>query len=254
MLILLPPSETKRVGGEDGTKLDYAKLRFPELHRLRRPMVRAVQELARDADAAVAALRLGPTQRGEVAHNRAVTRSATMPAVDRYTGVLFDAIHPATLPPSARAYLAEHVVIHSAILGPIGALDPIPAYRLSHDSRVPGLKLKQHWAAASSAVLASHPGLILDARSEAYAALGPVPNRTRSAFLRVVTDANDGKRRALNHFNKHAKGALVRELSLSLCVLDSVEELIDWGASRGIRLEHGAGTGPGGVDELELVI
>jgi hypothetical protein len=73
-------------------------------------------------------------------------------------------------------------------------------------------------------------------------------------FLRVVTDANDGKRRALNHFNKHAKGALVRELSLSLCVPDSVEELIDWGVKRGIRLEHGAGTGPGGMHELELVV
>jgi len=254
MLILLPPSETKRVGGEDGTKLDYTRLRFPELHGPRRAMVRAVQDLARDADAAVAALRLGPTQHAEVEHNRAVTRSATMPAVDRYTGVLFDAIHAATLPPSARAYLAEHVVIHSAILGPVGALDPIPAYRLSHDSRIPGLRLKQHWAAASTAVLASHAGLILDARSEAYAALGPVPSGPRSVFLRVVTDANDGKRRALNHFNKHAKGALVRELSLSLCVPDSVEELIDWGVNRGIRLEHGAGTDPGGMHELELVV
>jgi uncharacterized protein len=254
MLILLPPSETKRVGGEEGTKLDYARLRFAELHRPRRKVVRAVQELARDADAAVTALRLGPTQRGEVAHNRAVTRSATMPAVDRYTGVLFDALDASTLPPSARAYLAEHVVIHSAILGPVGALDPIPAYRLSHDSRIPGLRLKQHWAAASTAVLASHSGLILDARSEAYAALGPVPSGAHSAFLRVVTEAGGGKRRALNHFNKHAKGALVRELALSLCVLESVDELIDWGANRGIRLERGAGTGPGAVHELELVV
>jgi cytoplasmic iron level regulating protein YaaA (DUF328/UPF0246 family) len=254
MLILLPPSETKRVGGEEGTKLDYARLRFPELRRPRRTMVRAVQELARDTDAAALALRLGPTQRGEVAHNRAVARSATMPAVDRYTGVLFDALGASSLPPSARAYLAEHVVIHSAILGPVGALDPIPTYRLSHDSRIPGLRLKQHWAAASTTALASHPGLILDARSEAYAALGPVPSLETSVFLRVITETQDGKRRALNHFNKHAKGELVRELALSLCVLDSVDGLVEWGANRGIRLQRGAGAGPGGVHELELVV
>jgi cytoplasmic iron level regulating protein YaaA (DUF328/UPF0246 family) len=217
-------------------------------------MVRAVQALARDADAAALALRLGPTQLGEVAHNRAVTRSATMPAVDRYTGVLFDALDASSLPPNARAYLAEHVVIHSAILGPVGALDPIPTYRLSHDSRIPGLRLKQHWAAASTMALASHSGLILDARSEAYAALGPVPGRASSVFLRVVTETQDGRRRALNHFNKHAKGELVRELALSLCILDSVDSLVEWGASRGIRLQHGTGTGPGGMRELELVV
>lgn len=254
MLILLPPSESKRAGGEPGTTLDYSRLRFPELSRLRKTTVRAVRELGKDVDATVAALGLGPTQLAEVTHNRAVTRSGTMPAVDRYTGVLFDALDASTLPQDARAYLADHVVIHSAILGPIGALDPIPAYRLSHDSRIPGLRLKQHWAQETSRVLASHSGLILDARSEVYAALGPVPDGASVVFLRVVTAAGDGKRRALNHFNKHAKGALVRELALSLAVPETVDDLIEWGRAHGVHFERGAGRGPGGVAELELVV
>jgi len=254
VLILLPPSETKRVGGDAGTKLDYARLRFPELKAPRRATVNAVRELGRDVDATVAALKLGPTQRAEAMHNRSVTRSATMAAADRYTGVVFDALNAPDLPPDARAYLAEHVVIHSAILGPIGAMDPIPAYRLSHDSRIPGIRLKALWSAAAATALARHPGFILDARSEAYAALGPAPARSRSAYLRVVADDGTGRRRALNHFNKHAKGTLVREMALSSVVVDSLDELIAWGVGHGFRFERGGATGPGGVTELVLII
>jgi len=254
VLILLPPSETKRVGGEAGTKLDYARLRFPELKAQRRTTVAVVRDLGRDVNASVAALKLGPTQHGEVAHNRAITRSATMPAVDRYTGVVFDALDAPSLTTSAREYLAAHVVIHSAILGPIGALDPIPAYRLSHDPSLPGLRLKAFWSEAVSEALAKHPGFILDARSEGYAALGPAPAGDRSRFLRVVTVAAGGRRRALNHFNKHAKGALVRHMAQSQIVVETVDELIEWGASRGFRLERSAAFGPGGVAELDLLL
>jgi cytoplasmic iron level regulating protein YaaA (DUF328/UPF0246 family) len=254
MLILLPPSETKRDGGDEGTKLDYRRLRFPELQAARRATVSAVRTLSRDREASIRALGLGPTQHDEVARNRAIGRSATMAAVDRYTGVLFDALDAGSLDDGARAYLAENVVIHSAVLGPIGALDPIPAYRLSHDSRLPGLRLKALWAGPAAKAIARSDGLILDARSEAYAELGPAPAEARSAFLRVVSEDDGGRRRALNHFNKHAKGELVRSLALAGERFDSVDGLLAWGRRNGVRLEPGQGTGPGGVAELLLVV
>ncbi|TAM67602.1 MAG: peroxide stress protein YaaA [Microbacteriaceae bacterium] len=254
MLILLPPSETKRDGGTEGSKLDYRQLRYSQLNGLRRATVRALRELARDREATVTALALGPTQHGEVAHNRVVGRSPTMPAVDRYTGVLFDALDTRTLSTEARAYLGRNVVVHSALLGPVGALDAIPAYRMSHGSRLPGIRLKTHWAAPVAAVLAAEPGLILDARSEAYARLGHAPRRAASVFLRVVSTDGTGKQRALNHFNKHAKGALVRALAQSGLEFDSVDALIAGAARHGFRLERGAGRGPGDLDELELIV
>jgi uncharacterized protein len=234
--------------------LDYALLRFPELTALRRRTVRAVRDLAGDREATIAALRLGPTQYDEVAHNRRLTRSPTMPAVDRYTGVLFDALDAASLCTQARAFLGRHVVIHSAVLGPLGALDPIPTYRLSHDSRLPGIGLKHWWAAPVAAALSSEPGLIIDARSEAYAHLGPVPAGPRSVYLRVVSSAPGGRRRALNHFNKQAKGELVRALAVSGHMFDSVDALIASARRLGFRLQRGAGTGPGDVAELDLVV
>ena len=52
MLILLPPSETKRTGGPEGTRLDYAALSWPELTQPRRAAVEGVRKLSRNLAAA----------------------------------------------------------------------------------------------------------------------------------------------------------------------------------------------------------
>jgi hypothetical protein len=246
MRILLPPSETKRDGG-DGAPLDVRSLSFPTLNTKRRAVVKAVRELARDRDASMAALKIGPKLAAEVDRNRAVTRSATMPAIDRYTGVLFDALDPGTLSARAREFAANHLLVHSALLGPVGALDGIPAYRLSHDSRLPGLPLRAHWSAAIGAVLARDHGLLLDLRSEGYVRLGPAPVRNGAVYLRVVTEGTDGVARALNHFNKHAKGLFARALLEQAEDFATIDDLVCWADGAGIRLRHGA---PG---ELQLV-
>lgn len=240
MLIVLPPSETKRDGGTDA-RLDLASLRFAKLRPRRAELVRAVRTLARDPSATIAALKLGSTQHDEIARNRRVTLSPTMPALDRYTGVLFDALDAPTLSSSARAFAGEHLIIQSALFGPIGALDPIPAYRLSHDSRLPAGflasgSLKKHWAPLGSRALAGERGLLLDFRSEGYVALSPVDARPDSHFLRVVSAGDDGTVRALNHFNKHAKGELTRALLQTGIDFASIDEVIDWARSEGFDL------------------
>ncbi|MFC4243028.1 YaaA family protein [Gryllotalpicola reticulitermitis] len=234
MLLLLPPSETKRPGGEPGSRLDLARLRFPELTDARRTVLSAVHALARDHDSSVAALKLGPTQHHEVAKNRVLEASALLPAADRYTGVLYDALDAASLPATARAHLGRHAAVHSAILGPVGALDGIPDYRLSHDSRLPGVRLRAVWAPAVAAALAAETGLVLDARSQGYVALGPAPH---GVWLEVVAEDAGGRRRALNHFNKHAKGQLARAVALSGEAPATVAELVEWGHAHGFRLE-----------------
>ncbi|GAA4164841.1 peroxide stress protein YaaA [Gryllotalpicola daejeonensis] len=239
MLLLLPPSETKRAGGAPGSRLALSSLRFPMLTDARRATLDAVAALAEDHEAAVKALKLGVKQHHEVAKNRALETSELLPAADRYTGVLYDALDAASLPQEAREHLGRHVVIHSAVLGPIGALDEIPDYRLSHDSRLPGVRLKALWADAAAEALANESGLVLDARSQGYSALGPVPHGIR---LEVVAEGADGRRRALNHFNKHAKGELARAYAASGETPTSVAEFVEWGAAHGFRLEPGDAT------------
>lgn len=246
MQLLLPPSETKRDGGAEGSSLDLDLLSFPGLTAPRRRMLAAVRILAQNRTNMAAALKLGHTQLFEIDRNRALRHSAVAPAIDRYTGVLYDALDAASLSVAVRGFATEHVVIHSALFGLIRTADPIPAYRLSHDSRLPNLPLGATWRSAIARELDALPGLLLDLRSEAYVALGPAPEG--SWFLRVVTEGADGAQRALNHFNKVGKGRFLRAVLDAGIDHDTVDSLLDWAAASGIRLSRGHGR------ELFLVV
>lgn len=238
MLILLPPSETKRAGGR-ARPMDAASLALPSLAPQREAVIDALVALSADEDEAARVLKLGATQRGEIAANASLRQAPTLPAVDRYTGVLFDALDAASLPAASRRWLGAHVLVHSAPFGPVGALDAIPAYRLGAAAALPNLpSLKRVWADAVTAALAAENArFVLDLRSEAYAALGPIPASTPSAYVRVVSQSEGGAVRALNHFNKHAKGALVRRLAQERPRIATLGGLRRWADGAGLRVQ-----------------
>src|SRR6218665_1790802 len=244
MKILLPPSETKHPGGS-GRPLVVDGLALPSLAEQRHAVIGALVELAADEDASRRVLGLRARQVGDVEHNRMLRSAATMAAADRYTGVLFDALDAGSLSTASRRWLGSHVWIHSAPFGPVGALDRIPAYRLSAGTSLPGMSaLRRHWSDATTAAIAeSQPSFVLDLRSEAYVALGPIPASVPSVYVRVVTPHG----RALNHFNKKSKGLLVRALADQRPRFGSLKGLRTWSAANGIRFRD---TDDPGVVEL----
>lgn len=253
MLILLPPSETKRDGGA-GSPLAVERLRFPSLNPVRREVVDAVVELAADHDAAIRALKLGPKQAGEVERNRGIPSAPTMRALERYTGVLYDALDAESLSSADWVVAAETVAVQSALLGLVGADDPVPAYRLSFDSRLSlhrgAASLKKRWSQAGAAALAERDDLVLDLRSEGYAALAPLPERDGAHYVRVLARDESGHVRALNHFNKQAKGLLTRALIEAGAGFETTASLLDWADAEGYELRP---AGDGSRD-LELVV
>jgi len=235
MLLLLPPSESKRSGGS-GAPLDVSVLAFRALAPLRERALDALVALSADPAEMTRVLRLTARQAGDVEANRAVRTAPTMPAVDRFTGVLYDALDAASLDGRARAWLDAHAAIQTALLGPVSALDPIPAFRLSAGQRLPGLPpVKRLWADDTARALTDGSRFVVDLRSEAYRALGPVPE---SVYVRVVAAGEDGTVRALNHFNKKAKGQLSRALAQTRPEIDSADALQEWGAGAGFVFER----------------
>jgi cytoplasmic iron level regulating protein YaaA (DUF328/UPF0246 family) len=253
VLILLPPSETKRDGGA-GSPLALDRLRFPSLNDVRREVVSAVVELASDHGSAVKALKLGPKQAGEVERNRAILTAPTMRALERYTGVLYDALDAESLSEADWEVASRSVVVQSALLGLVGAADPVPAYRLSFDSRLSlrrgAASLKKRWAGAGAAALAEQDGLLLDLRSSGYAELAPLPNRDGAHYVRVLARDDSGHVRALNHFNKQAKGLLARALVEAGGAFASTDDLLSWAEAEGYELRPAAD----GSRDLELVV
>lgn len=205
MLIVLPPSETKAPGGE----MDGIDVSFPSLDPIRDEIMDDLAAL--DVDEMMSALKLPPTKREEAAENLELRSAPVMPAIYRYTGVLYDALSADTLPDPALARLA----IGSALFGVVRAGDMIPRYRLSGGSKLPARDgtvptMKARWGSAITDALAEVNGLIVDMRSGAYQQLGPVPG---AITVRVESVQEDGSRKVVSHFNKHYKGELARVLA-----------------------------------------
>ncbi|MGL3199920.1 MULTISPECIES: peroxide stress protein YaaA [Curtobacterium] len=238
MTVLLPPSETKREGGDPSRTLDLRALSFPELSDERAAVITAARSVSSEESTARTALKLGPKSIAERFRNLALDTAPTMSAIERYTGVLYDPLDAESADEATRRWWSEHVIVQSAMFGPIGAGDPIPAYRLSHDSRLGSVRLASHWPSVSSRALASRPsGLVLDLRSEGYRQLGPVPD---ALAPRVVSVDGSGRRKALNHWNKTAKGRLVALLGRTGAEIASVNDLLSWAAAHGVVVERTA--------------
>lgn len=228
MLILLPPSEGK-TSPEVGPRLKLGELSFPELQPVRSEVLDALIAVCQGRpQRAATVLGLGPKQLGEVSRNAALVTAPTAPAIEVYTGVLYDALDVAHLPASARAKLNTHVVIASALFGFLRPNDPIPAYRLSGDTTLPGVgPLGSVWRDPLADVLGSTSGVIVDLRSGAYAKLGPIPPQAahRALVGRVLLERN-GKRTVVSHHNKATKGRLVRALMQLRTVPSSQDAII----------------------------
>ncbi|WP_334143326.1 peroxide stress protein YaaA [Corynebacterium nuruki] len=235
MLILLPPSETKATGGTGGA-LDLTTLSFPGLTEVRADILADL--VALDVDEALTVLGISETLRGEAEANRALRESPTMPALGRYTGVLYDALDAATLTdsdPAARTRLA----VGSALFGVVRADDLIPHYRLSGSTKLPrraaasgaasdtssgaAPTMKKRWGRTITDALNATPdgagaGVIVDLRSGSYQGLGKLPvqdaeSGTGAVTVRVESVRPDGTRKVVSHFNKHYKGVLARVLA-----------------------------------------
>lgn len=242
MLVLLPPSETKVTGG-DGRPLDTGRLSFPELNPTRERLLDAVASLASDVPASLRALGLSQRQEHEIARNAALYESPTLPALSRYTGVLYDALDPGSLSRTERARAGHRLAVASALFGLVRADDPIPAYRLSAGSRVPAAgSLRTLWRDALQPLLTGLAELVVDLRSGPYAALAPLPD---AVTVRVVTENSGGTRSTVSHHNKAYKGHLARALVGARREPNDPEDLVITARAAGIGVER---TGPRSLD------
>jgi hypothetical protein len=239
MLVLLPPSETKQPGG-DGGPLDLAALTAaPELTPIRTELIESLVKLADDPPAARTALGLSVRQDDEVERNAALWTNATLPALQRYTGVLYDALSVATLSRRQRARADRRLAVGSALFGLVRGTDRIPAYRLSAGSVLPGLPtLRSLWRPALAPVLAAVDDLVLDLRSGSYASLAPVAG---AVHLQVLSERPDGSRAVVSHVNKAHKGRVARLLASSTAEPSDVVGLRRLLRRAGLHVEHDGG-------------
>lgn len=257
MLILLPPSEGK-ASTASGKPLALSTLSFPELTATRTDVADALVRLSRGPAAkARTVLGISARQDGELERNRTLLTAPAAPAGEVYSGVLYDALDLGTLDARARRRAASDIAIASALFGLLRVTDRIPAYRLSGDASLPGVgRLTTAWREplAEAIVAAAGRGVVLDLRSSAYVALGPVPPElaARTAVARVFQEKG-GKRTIVSHHNKATKGRLVRGI-LGEPKPRTVEDLAGALGAAGYRVELAPPAGDGKPWTIDVVV
>ena len=235
MLILLPPSETKAVGG-NRPPLDLDSLAFPSLNPLRGTLIDALAALSGDLPAARKALGVAASKDSEIAGNLMLRTVSTAPALQRYTGVLYEALDVPSMTKIQRARAGANIAIGSALFGVVGAEDHIPPYRLSAGSRLPGLPgLSTLFRPHLEPVLAEVADVVIDLRSGAYAAFAPVAGAVQ---VRVMTEHPDGSRTIVSHHNKSTKGHFARILATSRAEVSDIRAVRRVAQRAGLRVEQ----------------
>jgi len=210
VLVLLPPSEGKAVPA-GGPSVDLGSLILPELTPQRERLLTAVEKLGRGSRrAGLARLGIGPGLAADLERNATLRTAPAAPAAEIYTGVLFQRLDLASLPADAQARARERLLIASALWGVVRLDDRIPAYRLSMGARLPRLGgLATWWRPALTAALPPD-GLVVDLRSQSYAAAWRPENGT-VVEVRALLEAA-GERTVVSHMAKATRGDVARLL------------------------------------------
>jgi len=219
-LIFLPPSEGKAMSGT-GPAWDPSnmavQLRNNKGADARTVAIKALSAamVKNQAERSKLLGVKGATLESATLANQSVLVSSTLPAIERYTGVLYDALDAPSLSAMVRRRMQRSIVMFSGLWGVVSPQDPIPDYKLKMGATLPSLgKLSTWWRDIISpelAVLAKGRQVWNLLPIEHNAAWTP-PQQLRQVTVKFFERRQDGSLVAVSHWNKYLKGALVRHL------------------------------------------
>ena len=216
-MLLLPPSEGKAEGGNRRRApwIPEAGSFGARLGDRRAAVVDALLA-AHGGDEKLLGVRGEHLLRAQSA-NSSLIGAATLPAWQRYTGVVWDHLDPAPLTRAAH----EQIVVVSGLLGLVRGDDPVPDYRLKMSANLAPLgKLSTWWREALTSEL--------ERLARRRFVVDLLPQEHRAA---LVLDGVEGVSLTLvdptgkpgGHFAKAAKGELARAI-----LTDGVGAIDSW--------------------------
>ena len=215
LFILLPPSEGKALSGATGTKFKELDGAFGKsLAKQRAEIINALR-IERGGSQKLLGVSGAHLSRAQ-ASNISVRGAKTLPACERYTGVVWDHLDLGSLPSALQKFANKNIIIVSGLLGLITASDPVPDYRLKIGaSLTPMGKLSTWWRENLSLALNKHctGAIVIDLLPQEHSAAFMPSEKLLSAYFRVDLATKSGT--AGGHDAKAAKGRLARHLVIN---------------------------------------
>jgi uncharacterized protein len=216
-MLLLPPSEGKAEGGSRrraGWTPDAGS--FGRALGERRSEIADSLAARGGGDEKLLGVKGDHLRRAQSA-NASLIGAPPLPAWQRYTGVVWDHLDPASLPETAR----KQVVVISGLLGLVRADDPVPDYRLKMGANLrPFGKLSTWWRDDLTAELgrAARRRIVVDLLPQEHRAALDLRGFTGLSLTLADPTGKPG-----GHFAKAAKGELARAI-----LLDGVGVIDTW--------------------------
>ena len=227
LLILIPPSEGKN-SGDLNPPLNLSTLSFDSLYSVREMLINSlISYMKSDHDPSkllgvkTSALNLA------ISNNLKLLSSGTLPAISRYSGVMYKAIDYHGLNSDERFFFDQNVIIFSGLFGILNPLDLIPNYKLKMGSVISNQKTcAKIWGNPVTDVISN-----ISSNKEIWDLLptehSVVCDYSRMKYskkysFKFYRDVN-GKFKPVTHWTKFLRGSLVRYL----CVKKAQNENID---------------------------
>ena len=209
MQILLPPSEGKNTP-QSGEPIQLSQLYLAD--QLTTARLDVMSQLTRISSTEDAFQLLGVSKNlaADVERNTLLSSSATSPAYQVYSGVLFQAAALNKLSAADWKKANQRLLIASALWGFLRPTDNIPSYRLSSSASLPGIgKMASYWhkvfTTITSEVVSS--GFLIDCRSGSYQQAFKIPADRIVLETRILKEVNSVEK-VVSHFAKHTRGLL----------------------------------------------
>ena len=202
MKILIPPSEGK--AKVKSTKTIFSSTNF----RFEREVNQVVRLLELIDDEDLRSVYGTSAEKALMFHrqNQDVFNSPCSPAIERYTGVVYEHINWSTLSEKAKDYMEKNIYIFSGLFGLLTPKTPIPEYKLKMNV----LSLQHHWNPILTETLKNEK-VIIDLLPQVHRkAYNPIKKNVTMVDFLIL---NKGKKTAAGHFGKAVKGEFIRYIA-----------------------------------------
>jgi uncharacterized protein len=209
MKILLAPAEIKLNGGNN-PPLCQNNFSFDPLYSSRLKAIKHYEKFLSTHTLEELSLWFGIKRLDEVKrYSDSILNKPTMKAIQRYTGVAFDALDYNSLDIKTQNYIDENVIIFSNLFGACKALDFIPDYKYKQGAKLPNFDIEKFYKKELKESLDNFLGdEVIDIRAGYYDKYyKPISPTIRYKFLK--------DKKVVSHWAKFYRGKLLQHIALN---------------------------------------